>query len=206
MIFYINFASLDCWLTLRPLQSLIETTGIDIEFRPMIGSLGNVVSQAKPGEDDPLAEYKARRARARRMAADREYERVCEMLELDPAAGKREIDPRWLSLGLQYVLAAGTDPFIYAKAAFNRTYREAAEVESVAGISDLLMSLNIDVSDWPDYAGSRLASYDNLADDLLEAGILSAPAFVMDDEIFHGREHLPLLTWMQTGRQGPPPV
>jgi 2-hydroxychromene-2-carboxylate isomerase len=206
VIFYINFASLDCWLTLPPLQRLIDMTGVDIEFRPMTGSLGNVVSGAKPGEDDPLAEYKARRARARRMAADREYERVCEMLELDPAAGKREIDPRWLSLGLQYALRAGADPLIYAEAAFNTTYREAGDVETMQGIADLLMRLDIDVSEWPDFADANLASYDNLADDLLEAGILSAPAFLIEDEVFHGREHLPLLTWMQTGRQGPPPV
>ena len=206
MIFYINFASLDCWLTLRPLQRLCETTGIDIAFRPMTGSLGNVVSRAKPGEDDPLAEYKARRARARRMASKREYERVCGMLELDPAAGSRDVDPRWLSLGLQYALAAGADPFVYAEAAFNRTYRETGDVESMTGVADLLMNLNIGVSEWPDFAGANLASYDSLADELLEAGILSAPAFVMHEEIFHGREHLPLLTWMQSGRQGPPPV
>ena len=206
MIFYINFASLDCWLALRPLKQLIDSTGVAIDFRPMTGSLGNVVSRAKPGEDDPLAEYKARRARARRMAADREYERVCEMLKLDLAAGKREIDPRWLSLGLQFAQAAGADPFDFAEAAFNRAYREAGDVTSAAGVADLLSALDVHVSTWPAFIEANMASYDNLADDLLAAGILSAPAFVVDDDIFHGREHLPLLGWMQTGRHGVPPV
>ena len=43
-------------------------------------------------------------------------------------------------------------------------------------------------------------------DILLEQGLLSAPAFVLDDQIFHGREHLPLIGWMLAGSQGTPPV
>ena len=44
------------------------------------------------------------------------------------------------------------------------------------------------------------------AGELLEQGLLSAPAFVVDGEIFHGREHLPLVGWMLHGRSGKPPV
>ena len=43
-------------------------------------------------------------------------------------------------------------------------------------------------------------------DVLLEQGLLSAPAFVLEEEIFHGREHLPLIRWMLEGSGGTPPV
>ena len=77
MIFYLNFCELESWLTLDPLGRLREETHIEIEVRPMISSLGNIVNEVKPGELDPLFEYKARRAVARAHAGRRELVRQC---------------------------------------------------------------------------------------------------------------------------------
>ena len=129
---YINFAELPSWLMLAPLKNLCEETGVEVAFKPMLSSLGNVAgSNLKPGEDDPLAKYKARRAKARHMAAKRENERMCEILAIKPEQGERKISPLYLSLGMRWLTSKGADLqqyLTYIESAFLKTFRDGADV------------------------------------------------------------------------------
>ena len=44
------------------------------------------------------------------------------------------------------------------------------------------------------------------ADDLTARGVNSAPTFVVGDELFRGRQHLPMIRWILGGRAGPGPI
>ena len=37
-------------------------------------------------------------------------------------------------------------------------------------------------------------------------GVFGVPAFLIDDEVFLGRQHLPMIRWILHGRQGPGPI
>ena len=43
MIFYLTFGELESWLTLKPLKQLRMETAIDVEIRPILGSLGKLL-------------------------------------------------------------------------------------------------------------------------------------------------------------------
>ena len=38
------------------------------------------------------------------------------------------------------------------------------------------------------------------------AGIFDVPAYVVEGEIYFGRQHLPMVRWMLTGKRGEPPI
>jgi 2-hydroxychromene-2-carboxylate isomerase len=200
---FIKFGDLASYLVLRPLRHLLESVPVTVSFEPMLERLGDVAG--KPGTDDPLAEYKARRATARKSATIREFERQCEMLELSLEAGKREIEPSLLSAGLAWANQQGEVPAVldYLDLAFEKTYRAQADVASLDVVAGLLSDSGIQTDGFAsfvtDYQGDQTES-------LIERGILLAPAFILDDEIFLGREHLPLITWLLSGQKGPPPV
>ena len=40
---------------------------------------------------------------------------------------------------------------------------------------------------------------------IFDAGIFGVPTYVVDREVFFGREHLPMVRWLLEGRQGPAP-
>ncbi len=40
----------------------------------------------------------------------------------------------------------------------------------------------------------------------LEAGIFDVPSYLIDGEIFLGRQHLPMIRWLLSDRRGQPPV
>ena len=45
-----------------------------------------------------------------------------------------------------------------------------------------------------------------VADGLRERGVGGAPAYLVEDELFVGRQHLPMIEWILGGRQGPGPI
>ncbi len=47
---------------------------------------------------------------------------------------------------------------------------------------------------------------DRVATELTEAGVFSTPAYVVSDQVFHGRQHLPMIRWLLEGRAGPAPI
>ncbi len=205
--FYINLGSLDSWLTLEPFQQLVEENQLAIDWQPLIGSLGNVAGT--PKADDPLAEYKARRAKARQQAAAREHERVCEMLNITTEAGKKTPNPLIPSLGLLWLKGKGASDqtlFGYAGSVFAAEFKGGSDVESVTVVEKILGFADVDTLGFDAFVASESEKLNAEQDQLLENGILSAPAFIVDGEIFHGREHLPLITWMVSGRKGSPPV
>lgn len=209
---YVAFGDLASWLTIRPLRRLIDKTGVLVELHPLIGSLGNIVStNNKPGQEDPLARLKARRAAARTAATNREMSRQCEMLGISEEAAGRVVDPLMLSVGLNWLRQRGegqSQMLDYIDRAFAQLYSKIpeGELDSPEGVMALLRRLNCPVDRFHEFAVAEAGKLEEQSETLLESGILSAPAFVADGEIFHGRQHLPLITWMVSGRQGQPPV
>ena len=41
---------------------------------------------------------------------------------------------------------------------------------------------------------------------LSEAGVFQTPAYLLGDEVFIGRQHLPLIRWRLEGERGPGPI
>lgn len=206
--FYINFSELASWLTLKPLMKLIEETGVEVEMLPVLGSLGNVVTRRQTGEDDPLEAYKARRARARQQSSAREFERICERLDLEERQASRHIDPLSASLGLIWLKEVDRefDQMRYAEAVFEAAFRKGVAIGERDDIEQLIDGLGLPSKGFKAFADIRMAGLVANSEASLEAGILSAPAFVLHGEVFHGREHLPLLAWLVKGSVGPPPV
>ena len=207
---YLNFSELSSWLMLAPLQKLCEKVPVDLMWKPMFSSLGNIAgSNLKTGQADPLVSYKSRRADARQRAAKREDERMCERLGINPEQGKRKIAPVYLSLGMVWMTdqsAGQQECFSFAKTAFLKTFRDGADVESLSGLQVVMEESGFRTEGLAHFLESQAPDLDAIRQDAVDNGVFNSPAFVIEGEVFHGREHLPLIQWMLQGRQGVPPV
>ena len=206
LVVYLDFR-LPSWLALRRIEHLVKENPVELEWHAFSGSLGNIARRTMPdGEPDTLAAYRARRARARQKANLREFERQCEMLELDVAECPIDIDAGgWLN-GLEWVARAAPSAVPgYLDRAFTLIYREKLAGRQGA-VAEVLSAVGCPIEGFADFALADEVNSDTWKDSLLDRGILSAPALVLDEEIFLGREHLPLISWMLKGRVGNPPV
>lgn len=57
---------------------------------------------------------------------------------------------------------------------------------------------------WWDAEGN--AALDAVESDLISAGLSQAPSYLVEDEVFRGRQHLPMIAWILDGRDGPVPI
>ena len=202
---YLNFSELASWLMIERLKKVSVETKITFVWKPMLRSLGNVAgSNLKNDQDDPLQSYKLRRADARYKAARRENERMCEMLGITPYQGARKIDPLYLSLGLVWLTKeqATLPQFLsFASAAFIKTFLEQAEVESLIGLKNILHECSFKTKGLELFSEKKALDPKVVWDEALSSGVFTSPAFLVNDEVFLGREHLPLIEWLIMGKQ-----
>ncbi|MDX1384518.1 MAG: hypothetical protein R3190_12780, partial [Thermoanaerobaculia bacterium] len=78
------------------------------------------------------------------------------------------------------------------------------DLESEADIRAALEQAGIDASGFQIEAAR--ADRDRCEGELRDAGVIRAPAFLVEDELFIGRAHLPMIRWLLTGRSGPVPI
>jgi 2-hydroxychromene-2-carboxylate isomerase len=78
--------------------------------------------------------------------------------------------------------------------AFERFFRRELEAEDPAAVAALLQEAGVDGDGFIDYqAGPGRAELERIQRDAEEMGVFGVPTFVLEGEIFWGREHLPLI-------------
>lgn len=203
---YLTIGDLPSWLALRGLKHLHAEANVEIELHPLLVSLGNVANSNKnSNQDDPLAVYKARRAKARSDASAREKARLCEMLGIETPA---EYDGHYYSVALEWCreqTVATQQQLLFLERSSESIHHEQI-TGSIEQVIQLLTDCDIPTEGFTDFAANRLPTLLREQDAHVENGILSAPAFLVDDQLFIGREHFPLINWIVAGRKGQPPV
>ena len=81
---------------------------------------------------------------------------------------------------------------------------DAACGEPVAALLDSLDAGGESFLDWSVEEGPSAAAA--LRDELRGRGLFQVPAYAVDDEVFYGRQHLPMIRWILAGRSGPIPI
>lgn len=199
----IDIADLPSFVAFEPTVRLLRDFPVPVNWLPLGGGLARLSArQPSSSDDDPLAAYKARRARARETWAERELARNCERLGIDPAQGARSFDSTVAGVGLLYASQAGEDEIEFLRRLFQEAWVRGAPIEDAAFVATLF-----DSPGFEEYvANEGVAEFERLQGELLDAGVFNSPAYVLDGEVFQGRQHLPVIRWKLGGAEGIPPT
>lgn len=201
LVIGMDLGGLPSYLALAPVITLLDETGVEAVWQPLVRE--SVASEvASTDGEDPLAAYKARRQRARNLWAARELARNCEHLGIGIEQGGRRFDATSLNLGLLFVRTTGGDCRAYLQRAFRAAFVDGDDVENPVQVAEWVAVPGF--ADFCEGQGKRQLQDESAA--LNEQGLVVAPGFVCDGEVFQGRQHLPMIRWIIQGRQGTPPV
>ncbi len=189
LMVYIDFKSAASYLALEPTLELARETGITIDWRPF-----SVRPFVVPAEQDE--ETVGERHRRVRAAAQRD-------VHLHYAAVQgRDMHFADTPAGSDAALAALAviegDPVPFIRAAFTAYWTEQADLADEAVAEALLQSVGIDRPDW-DAARAKLVS---IRDQAEESRIFETPSYLIADQLFLGREHLPWIRSLVAAEQG----
>tara|TARA_R110001606_G_scaffold56342_1_gene136551 strand:- start:30 stop:605 length:576 start_codon:yes stop_codon:yes gene_type:complete len=175
---FIDFKSPASFLALEPTSALAQETGVQIDWLPF-----SVRPFSVPEEQ--AEETVGERHRRVRAIAQRDthlhYARVQgrDMHFSNTPAGS--------DAALAAMAGIDGDPVPFIRAAFAAYWTEQANLDDEAVVASLLSSLAMAPPDW-EAAREKLVSIRAMAE---QSGIFESPSYVIADQLFVGREHLP---------------
>ncbi len=203
---HINFSDLDGFLSLKPTFSLLDDLNIDALWLPIssvMQRLSDVQPEAKAS--DPLAAYKAKRRTARYQFEVRELHRNCSTLGISETQGQRRFDATNAHIGLLFLEAININPRLYIEAVYDAVFVRDQDLEDRSSVSLLLATLGVEAG-FTEFLINGRDRLEELQQKLLQEGIFGCPAYVLEGNRYHGRQHLPLIRWHLGGREGVAPV
>ena len=191
------------YLTLAPTLALASEEGVRVDWLPVRGA--SLRPPSEPGREDDRS---IRHRRARAQAIAREIAIHADAQGVEIAAPYRDgsseaFEAAWLWLRDEAPEAVER----LLREAFQRYWRDVFDPADLAAVRELLgeLALDVDAFDaWRTVRGEAVRSA--AASELAEMGVNQGPAYVLDGEVFLGRQHLPMIRWILRGRSGPPPI
>lgn len=176
---YLDFKSPAAYLAMKPTLTLIERMGCGVTWKPFRTAERDV---PKLGKEETVGEGHRRvRAASQRALAIKYATHQGIDLKFPERLGASD-------LALGALGAVEGDPIRFIQAAFEAYWQDHADLDDPEVVKNLLQSTETHLA--MDLSGAR-ELLETSQEEAEEVGIVGAPAFVIADQIFVGREHLP---------------
>jgi 2-hydroxychromene-2-carboxylate isomerase len=195
----IDFKSPQAYLAIASTCALADELGITINWRPLIVTPSKITAAAS-SEDD-------RGSRHRRFRADylaRDITRYAADRDLALGALHRGQDSTLAAIGLLWAERQGPSfARSYVERVFERYWQESLDIEDERSIQALLIEIGSSVSGFDAFVkGDGRGELAQLQSELRGRGVFEVPTYLVDDDIFLGRQHLPLIRSRLSSRSG----
>ncbi len=208
LIVYIDYKSPYAYLAKDPTYTLADGLGIEIDWRPFTLDIPSYLGSARLGERGEVAESRRTPEQWTQVKyAYHDVRRYASLRGLIVRGTTKIWDSSLAAIGMLWAKAQGDAVLrAYTNVVFERFWRRALDIEDVAVVEGVLREVGAHAAEFPAYAaGPGRALHDALQRAIFDAGIFGVPTFVVGGEVFFGREHLPRIRWLLTGRRGPAP-
>lgn len=191
------------YLALPPAAALAEECDVEVDFVPIAASPLKAPSEPL-SEDDRGVRHRRHRAHA----IAREIATYAQAQGLVLHDYYRNPDPTtfhiawlWMRQRTQTRLRS------FLAEAFRAYWALEFDPSNPVEVDRLIDSFDLDVDDFREWSrGQGPARANALAEELLEHGFSRSPTYVVEGEVFVGRQHLPMIRWILEGRVDAGPI
>ena len=208
LILYLDIKSPYAYLAKDQAKELERHFGVHIDWRPLNLNIQSFLGSAQVNEKREVIEQDRtpRQWQAVRYAYYdvKRYSRLRDVLVYGP---RKVWDTTNAHLGWLFAKDQSREAMMhYLDDVYERFWKRAFNPEDLDEVEAALRVVGCDTSGFGDYVrGEGTKQLAALQAGITECGIFGVPTFVVDDEIFFGREHLPMIYWILDGRSGNPP-
>lgn len=189
----VDIKSPECYLALAPTRALARDLDLDVDWLPVV----TAPRRPAPGGDDRGSRHKRHRVSYRQ----RDLTRYAEAAGLTLRDPERSPDSSLVGAAMLAAKAHSArtlDAFL--DIAFERYWKTELDIEDQDAVAATLREAG--AADLPEASDAFAALQESLA----AGGLFDAPAYLVDEEVFFGRAHLPMIRWILEGRVGPGPI
>ena len=197
----IDFRQPQSHLAFGPTQDMATEIGLKIDWRPC--SVPPMEPPTAPERDDDRG---ARHVRLRALYLERDLKRYADVQGIRLGDIYRRTNPDLAGMGLICVKRQAPAASVerYIEAVFTGFGGETLDIQNLDAIRGCLTEAGANADDFDPETLRGDLQYGEAQ--LTEAGVIGAPAYLVEDELFLGRQHLPMVRWLVTGKVGPAPI
>ena len=209
LIVYIDIKSPYAFVAKDPTRRLAETLGIRVDWRPLTLDIPSYLGSARLDEKGKVAEANRTSSQWRNVRyAYRDARRYASLTGLTLRGTVKIWDTSLVHIGMIWMRKRGDDATLarYLDIVYERFWRREFDAEDAAVVTDAVAEAGGDAAGFQAFLhGSGREEHDAMQAAIFDAGIFGVPSYVVDGELFFGRENLPLVRWLLSGRQGRAP-
>jgi 2-hydroxychromene-2-carboxylate isomerase len=208
LIVYLDFKSPYAYLAWQPTRDMAREIGIEVDWRPLVLDIPSFLGSAKLGKSGKVA--------AQQRSDDQwgwvkyayfDCRRYANLRGLTIRGTTKIWDTNLAAIGMLWAKRQGDEILeAYVGAIYEPFWKRQLDLEDPAVIASVLGAAGADLAGFNEYRqGEGAARNSALQAEIFDAGIFGVPTYVVDGEFYFGREHLPRLRWLLSGRSGPAP-
>jgi len=205
---YIDFKSPYAYLAVEPTRRMAEELDIPINWLPFVLDIPSYLGSARLDKSGEVAEHLRSKEQWSRVKYG--YYDCCRYANLRSLTicGTVKIwDTNLAAIGMLWARRQGDEILQrYIDGIYIPFWKRELDVENIAVVQVLLGDAGAIVNGFKTYAQGEGAEKNQLIQqNAFERGIFGVPTYVLGDDIYFGREHLPRIRWQLEGEQGPGP-
>ncbi len=206
---YIDLKSPYAYLAIDPTRAMAAERGVPIDWRPFTLDIPSYLGSAKLAKGGRKVE-KAQRTAAQWSGVKYAYMDARRYANLTGKTVRGTVkiwDSSLAGIAMLWAKRHGADALDrLLDAAYPVFWRRELDIEDPAALEALFPETGVPVEGFRDYArGEGRDEHDALNEAAFDAGVYGVPTYLVEDEAWFGREHLPRVSWLLAGRPGKPP-
>lgn len=205
---YIDFKSPYAYLAVEPTRRLARELGIEINWLPFVLDIPSYLGSARLAKSGEVAA--ASRSEEQWSGVKYAYydcRRYANLRGLRIRGTVKIWDTNLAAIGMLWA-ADQSDEILqrYIDGIYVPFWKRELDVESIEVVQQVLQAAGAAVSGFREFALEEGAERNRLLQEsAFEQGIFGVPTYVLGEDIYFGREHLPRIRWQLEGEPGPAP-
>ena len=189
---YSDYKSPYAYLAKDMVYALAAECEVAIDWRPYVLDIPRYLGSARVDDTGQVLEESRNPHQWRRVRYSyMDCRRQARKRGLTIRGTQKIWDSALAAAGMLFAQSKGEDVFrCYHDAVFERFWRRDLDIESVSAISAVLLECGASAH-FPDWAETGLTEVGRLSREAEAIGVFGVPSFVLDGELYWGREHLP---------------
>ncbi len=205
---YIDLKSPYAYLAVRPTRAMAAALGVAIDWRPFTLDIPSYLGSAKLDRKGSVE--KSERTPQQWSGVKYAYADARRYANLTGTTVRGTVkiwDSNLAGIGMLWAKRHGADALdAFLDTAYPPFWKRELDIEDVAVVEATLAQAGVPTDGFTDYAsGEGREEIVTTCEAAFDAGVFGVPTYLVDDEAWFGREHLPRVAWLLGGREGPAP-
>ncbi|MBL4681462.1 MAG: DsbA family protein [Pseudomonadales bacterium] len=201
---YIDFKSPYAFIAKDANYALEEAYGIEIDWYPLTLNIKSYLGSAKKKAGKVIESNRTSTQWLAVKYAYKDARRYASLRNLVLKGTEKIWDSSLAGIGLLWAKQQSrTGLKSYIDVVFERFWQRKLDIEDIDVIVSVLQAAGVDTAGFVKFAlAEGRIIHDALQNEILEKGYYGVPTYVVDNEVYFGREHLPRVRWHLQGREG----